>query len=92
MSSEKIDFLKEQLIKWKKEMLDMLSNKIYRKLDIYLVKQKYLKNFEEMLLNSNNKDNKDQLKQSLKKNDSIINDSNEIFNILNKPENINKDK
>ena len=92
MSSEKIDFLKEQLIKWKKEMLDMLSNKIYRKLDIYLVKQKYLKNFEEMLLNSNNKDNKDQLKQSLKKNDSIINDSNEILNIFNKPENINKDK
>ena len=79
MLANKIFDHKEELIKWKKELLNLLSNNyIYQKRKVYLIRKSYLDKYENM----NNKTNVNSLLQNY---EPIYNETNELFNKLNIP-------
>ena len=84
MFANKIFELKEELIKWKKELLNLLSNNyIYQKRIVYLIGKSYLDKFENIFFKNDNMNNKTNLNSLLQNYDPIYNETNELFNELN---------
>ena len=86
MFENKIFDHKEELIKWKKELLNLLSNNyIYQKRKVYLIRKSYLDKYENIFFKNENMNNKTNVNSSLKNYEPIYNETNELFNKLNIP-------
>jgi len=86
MLDNKIIEHKEEIIKWKKDLLNLLSNSnFYKKRKVYLIRQLYLNNYENTILKPEIMNKNSILRASLYKIPSIYNETNELFSQLNDP-------
>ena len=86
MLDDKIIEHKEEIIKWKKDLLNLLSNSnFYKKRKVYLIRQSYLNNYENTILKPEIMNKNSILRASFKKIPSIYNETNELFSQLNDP-------
>ena len=86
MLDDKIIEHKEEIIKWKKDLLNLLSNSnIYLKRKVYLIRQLYLNNYENTILKPEIMNKNSILRSSLNNFTSIYKETNELFKQLNDP-------